>query len=92
MDISRHQIKQLGTLARLELTDQEEELLTAQLPKIVDYVSHLQSVDTTAVAESARPATAWRADEAEPSAARSAILEQAPETSGPSWKVDAVFS
>jgi aspartyl-tRNA(Asn)/glutamyl-tRNA(Gln) amidotransferase subunit C len=92
MDISRDQIRQLGTLARLELTDQEIETLSKQLPGIVDYVSHLQSIDTTAVAESDRPVTPLRPDEVKMFEAMQAILNQAPEKSGQNWKVDAVFS
>ena len=92
MNISREQIQQLGSLARLELTEQEIALLSDQLPKIVEYVGHLQTVDTTSVVEADRPATKLRDDEARPSPAAEAILAQAPERSGPSWKVDAVFS
>lgn len=92
MNISPEQIRQLGLLARLELTDQEVELLATQLPKIVDYVSHLQAVDTTTVVEPDRPVTPLRADEVQPFVAAKLILNQAPEKSGTSWKVDAVFS
>lgn len=92
MDISRDQIRQLGALARLELTDREIELLSVQLPSIVGYVSHLQAIDTTAVTEPDRPVTALRADEVELFESMQAILKQAPEKNGSSWKVDAVFS
>lgn len=92
MNISSDQIRQLGTLARLELTDQEIELLSKQLPGIVDYVSHLQSIDTTAVTEPDRPVTPLRPDEVKMFENIDAILKQAPEKSGQSWKVDAVFS
>ena len=92
MEITSEQLRQLGTLARLELTDQEIETLSKQLPGIVDYVSHLQAIDTTAVAEPDRPVTPLRPDEVKMFAAMRAILKQAPEKSGQSWKVDAVFS
>lgn len=92
MDISPEQVRQLGTLARLELTDQEVNQLVEQLPKIVDYVSHLQEIDTSAVPETTRPTQRLREDRVEESSAALAILDQAPEREGKNWKVDAVFS
>lgn len=92
MDISPQQIRQLGTLARLELTNQEVDQLVEQLPKIVDYVSHLQEIDTSAVPEMVRTTQPLRVDRVEESSAASAILDQAPEREGKNWKVDAVFS
>jgi len=92
MDISAEQVRQLGTLARLELTNQEVDQLVEQLPKIVDYVSHLQEIDTSTVPEMTRSAQPLRDDRVEESSAASAILDQAPERKGKNWKVDAVFS
>ncbi len=46
MDID---ITRLATLAKLQLTDEEKEMLARQLPNILEYVSTLQEVDTTGV-------------------------------------------
>ncbi len=46
MDID---IKRLATLAKLQLTDEEMEMLARQLPDILAYVSKLQEVDTSGV-------------------------------------------
>ncbi len=46
MDID---ITRLATLAKLQLTDEEKEMLARQLPNILEYVSKLQEVDTTGV-------------------------------------------
>ncbi len=92
MDISSTQVHQLATLARLELTDQEVQQLVAQLPKIVDYVSQLQKIDTTVVAETVRPTLSLRPDQVQVSTAHDAIIDQAPEREGNNWKVEAVFS
>lgn len=92
MDISAAQVRQLGLLARLELTDHEVERLVEQLPKIVGYVSELQKIDTTLVPDAGRPTSSLRDDAVHVSTAGDAILQQAPEHEGKNWKVDAVFS
>ena len=46
MDID---IIRLATLAKLQLTEEEKEMLARQLPNILEYVSALQEVDTTGV-------------------------------------------
>jgi aspartyl/glutamyl-tRNA(Asn/Gln) amidotransferase C subunit len=74
------------------LTDQEVTMLVEQLPTIVNYVSQLQKIDTTAIAEIIRTPTALRHDVVATSPVVQAILDQAPEREGSNWKVDAVFS
>ncbi len=46
MDID---IIRLATLAKLQLTEEENVMLARQLPIILEYVSKLQEVDTTGV-------------------------------------------
>lgn len=92
MEITRDHILQLGQLAKLELTEGEVNQLVEQLPKIVEYVSQLQKIDTTQVAAVDRPASDLRRDTVADFPAQAEILEQAPERAGQNWKVDAVFS
>lgn len=92
MEISPEQIHQLATLARLELTDAEVEQLVDQLPKIVNYVGQLQRVETNAEPAPIVPPAALRLDKVRPSEAAKAIVAQAPDRTGDSWKVDAVFT
>lgn len=92
MDITRQQIEQLASLARLELTATEIDQLVGQLSKIVDYVAQLQRVETTTVAETLPLTEQLRADTVKPSAVADAILAQAPDRADRLWKVDAVFS
>ncbi len=49
MKITKEEIKQVATLARLELSPEEEDLLTHQLDKIFQYVEKLDQLDTTTV-------------------------------------------
>lgn len=92
MDISRQDVIKLSQLARLELTDQEVDTFVEQLPKIVDYVSQLQRVDTVAIVDTSGPTKNLREDEVEVSTQTDAILDQAPERHDRFWKVDQVFS
>lgn len=49
MKLSRGEVKHVAKLANLPLTDQEEELYSEQLSKIIDYIDQLNSVDTSNV-------------------------------------------
>ncbi len=49
MKITKEEVKQVATLARLELSPQEEDLLTNQLDKILQYMDKLGQLDTTTV-------------------------------------------
>ena len=49
MSLTREDVKQVATLARLELTQEEEELLTQQLDKILHYIEKLDQLDTEKV-------------------------------------------
>lgn len=46
MDID---INRLATLAKLQLTDEEKEMLASQLPNIIEYIGKLAEVDTSNV-------------------------------------------
>ena len=56
----------LAALARLSLTDEEVALFGSQLSSVLEYVSKIQEIDTTGVAELAygvEGKNVWRADE-----------------------------
>jgi aspartyl-tRNA(Asn)/glutamyl-tRNA(Gln) amidotransferase subunit C len=50
MKITRQEVEHVATLARLELSEQEQEKLTAQLSNILTYVEKLNELDTKDVA------------------------------------------
>lgn len=47
--INKKTLKHLAELARIELNAREEERLTKDLQKILDYFKELQSLDTTGI-------------------------------------------
>jgi aspartyl-tRNA(Asn)/glutamyl-tRNA(Gln) amidotransferase subunit C len=49
MKITKEDLKLIATLARLELSPEEEDLLTHQLDKIFQYMEKLDQLDTTTV-------------------------------------------
>ncbi len=49
MKITKEEVKRVATLARLELSPEEEDLLTHQLDKIFQYMEKLEQLDTTTV-------------------------------------------
>ncbi len=50
MKITRLEVEHVAKLARLELSDQEKEMLTDQLSNILTYVEKLNELDTKNVA------------------------------------------
>ena len=49
--LTKDQIEQIATLARLELSEQEKEMYAEQLSVVLDYIEMLDEVDTTGVEE-----------------------------------------
>jgi len=49
MKITREEVKKVAHLARLELSPEEEEVLTNQLDSILQYMEKLNQLDTTEV-------------------------------------------
>lgn len=49
MKITLEEVKRVATLARLQLSPKEEELLTEQLDKILQYMAKLDRLDTDKV-------------------------------------------
>ena len=47
MSLTQKEVEHIATLARLELTDEQKSLYREQLSAILDYIAHLQELDTT---------------------------------------------
>ena len=65
MSISRDQVLHVARLARLDLSDDEVERLTAELAAILDAVSKVSELDLTDVPPTSHPleiANAWAED------------------------------
>jgi aspartyl-tRNA(Asn)/glutamyl-tRNA(Gln) amidotransferase subunit C len=88
------EVRWIAHLARLELADAELEMMARQLSSILDYVSQLQQVDTTAVEPLAHPLplqNVFREDEPSPSLSVDEALANAPKRLGDFYAVPAVF-
>lgn len=53
--ITKEQVEHVAKLARLNLTEEETELYTKQLSKILDYIDQLNQVDTSGVEPMTQP-------------------------------------
>lgn len=91
MDIDAKLVANLARLSRIAITAEEERMLVAQLPKIVEYVSQLQTVPAETVPVMIDQAQPLRSDQASSSKTVPAILAQAPEQKDRFWSVPAVM-
>lgn len=94
--ISRSDVEHVAALARLGLTDAEIDRMQAQLNRILDAVSQLQSVDTSAVSPTAQVIAlenVWREDEVTSAGrlSRAAALANAPLRVGQHLRVPVVL-
>ena len=81
MSIERDEVRKIGHLARLELTDAEIGALGEDLNKILAYVEQLNGLDTTGVPtleHAAEVGDTWRDDVNRPSLPREKGLGVAP--------------
>ena len=92
--IDREQVRKVAHLARLELTEAEEEQFTTQLSSILDYFNQLSELDTDDVPPTARAidvSNVTRSDNLETYANRDEILESAPEQEGDYFRVPKIL-
>ena len=80
--ITRKEVEHVARLARLELTEEEKQRLTAQLDAILGYIDTLNQVDTSKVEPTTTVipmASVMRDDEARPSLKQEEALANAPD-------------
>lgn len=66
--LSKEEVKKVAALARLELSEEEIDVLTPQLGNILNFIDQLKEVDTTDVIPTAQVtglSDVWRVDEYE---------------------------
>ena len=79
--LSRDDVIHVARLARLELSDDEVELFTAQLRTVLDHAADVAALDLTHLEPSSHPIAlenVLRPDEPRPSLDRDEVLAQAP--------------
>ncbi len=93
--LDRDQVRKVATLARLALTEEEEERFTTQLGSILEYFEQLNELDTANVPPTARAIDAsnvMRQDKLDSWTEREAILECAPDRDGDFFKVPKILN
>ncbi|MGB3404882.1 MAG: Asp-tRNA(Asn)/Glu-tRNA(Gln) amidotransferase subunit GatC [Microcoleaceae cyanobacterium] len=93
--IDREQVRKVAHLARLELTEAEEEQFTRELGSILEYVEQLQELDTENVPPTTRAidvSNITRNDQLEPFPNRESLLDNAPEQDGDYFKVPKILA
>jgi len=94
--IDRAQVRHVARLARLALSEEEEERFAAQLGQVLEYVERLQAVDVAGVeplsfAGDAAASLPLREDEPRPSLPRDKVLAQAPAHNGEAFLVPRIL-
>ncbi|HTK23351.1 MAG TPA: Asp-tRNA(Asn)/Glu-tRNA(Gln) amidotransferase subunit GatC [Gaiella sp.] len=90
MSISRDQVLHVARLARLDLSDDEVERLTAELAAILDAVSKVSELDLAEVPPTSHPlalVNAWAEDVPRDSLALDDVFANAPAREGDSFRV-----
>ena len=93
--ISADDVRKVAKLARLELPDDKIATYTGQLERILDYVAHLEQVDTEGVPPTTRAVevvNVTRPDRVEPTPVREELLNQAPQREGDFYRVPKILA
>jgi aspartyl-tRNA(Asn)/glutamyl-tRNA(Gln) amidotransferase subunit C len=92
-EFDRAEIRRIAALARLALTDVEEEQLASQLGSILEFVKSLSSLDTNGIAVTGESATTprLRDDELRPSLSPEAAVRNAPASVGSAVSVPKIL-
>lgn len=91
---TRNDVLRVAELARLELSDDEAERMTASIVQILDHVEALQALDTEGIVPTAHAiplATPMRPDVAEPGIDPERALANAPRREGDAFAVPKVL-
>jgi aspartyl-tRNA(Asn)/glutamyl-tRNA(Gln) amidotransferase subunit C len=82
MKITRKEVDYVARLARLELNEAQEERLTSQLNKVLEYMERLNEIDTDGVEPYSHAIPnhdPFREDEVRPSLPKEVSLDNAPQ-------------
>jgi len=93
--ISADDVRKVAKLARLDLPEDTINTYTGQLERILDYVDHLQAVDTTGVPPTTRAVevvNVTRDDAVVATDVREELLDQAPLREGDFFRVPKILA
>ncbi|ACL25026.1 MULTISPECIES: Asp-tRNA(Asn)/Glu-tRNA(Gln) amidotransferase subunit GatC [Chloroflexus] len=94
MSLSEAQVRHVARLARIALSDEEVNVMRAQLSAILDYIAMLQEVDVSNVPPTAQVTgltTVWRPDVVGEMLTQEQALANAPDQQDGMFRVRAVF-
>ena len=94
MKLKKEEIKSIARLARLKLSDKEEDFFAYQLAVILDYIAQLGEVDTSEKEPTSHVISlknVFREDKAKPSLSQDAVLKNAPAIEEGLFKVPRVI-
>lgn len=94
MKITREEVLHVANLARLNLSDEEQEKMTEQLDTILSYVDKLKELDTTGVVPTThahKKVNAFREDEVKESLSVEDALLNSPEKNGGMFRVPKII-
>jgi aspartyl-tRNA(Asn)/glutamyl-tRNA(Gln) amidotransferase subunit C len=93
--ISSDDVRKVAQLARLALPEDKITTYTGQLERILDYVAHLDAVDTEGVPPTTRAVevvNVTREDRVEPTPVRDNLLDLAPQREGDFFRVPRILA
>lgn len=92
--ITAEDVRKVAQLARLDLPEERIATYTGQLERILDYVAHLQQVDTEGVPPTTRAVevvNVTREDRVDPTPVREELLDLAPQREGDFFRVPKIL-
>ncbi len=92
--ITADDVRKVAQLARLDLPEERIATYTVQLERILDYVAHLEQVDTEGVPPTTRAVevvNVTRPDSVDPTPVREELLELAPQREGDFFRVPRIL-
>ncbi|MCC6943068.1 MAG: Asp-tRNA(Asn)/Glu-tRNA(Gln) amidotransferase subunit GatC [Thermomicrobiales bacterium] len=91
MELTLDEVRHVAALARLGLTDAEQELMRDQLSSILGHINALNELDTESIPPTASVAAlqnVWRDDRVQSSLPREQVLMNAPRQNEGCFEVD----
>jgi aspartyl-tRNA(Asn)/glutamyl-tRNA(Gln) amidotransferase subunit C len=92
--ITAEDVRKVAQLARLDLPEEKIVTYTGQLERILEYVAHLEAVDTEGVPATTRAVevvNVTRDDRIEPTPVREQLLDLAPQREGDFFRVPRIL-
>ncbi|MEB3334104.1 MAG: Asp-tRNA(Asn)/Glu-tRNA(Gln) amidotransferase subunit GatC [Cyanobacteriota bacterium] len=93
--ITADDVRKVAALARLELPESQISTYTTQLERILEYVGHLQQVDTEGVPATTRAVevvNVTRPDQVETTDCREELLNLSPQREGDFYRVPKILN